>query len=243
MAKKTDGQQLPLWGHTSVRAREEVLKSTGRRAPAPPSPSRLSPVEAPVSFDDAQLTLSARGVFVGDGERPGLPAHYRLWYEAAETGEAFGQITVPEPLGAVLAALHVRRTAPAAARIGLLLDFPLLAPHIERQLYDRDGGHRDPRRRFELALPAGSPLVDAALAARCQCAACGAAVHPFRRRQAAPERTAETPRRRRRPSGERLYVAVACPLAVSVGCSRGDAAAEAYVQLEEDILSAKGAMR
>ena len=123
-------------------------------------------------------------------------------------------------------------TRPLPPSVQDLPEFQVLGEYIRRELYDRDGGHADPRRRFEMELSVGSPLVDLALGLRCACAACGAAIHPFRQRK--PKAAAQS--RRRKPGSERLYVAVACPLHVSVGRSRGDAAAEAYVALEEALV-------
>ena len=199
-------------------------------ASAPPRARKAAPAAPPwrsVPAAEEQLLLEPCAAYVEAGRRPGLPEHYLAWYETP-SGERLGQVTVPAPLAAALAIEHARATRPLPASVPALPEFPLLGAYVRRELYDRDGGHADPRRRFEMELPAGSPLVDLALGLRCACAACGAAIHPFRQRKQ-PAATS----RRRKPASERLYVAVACPLSVSVGCSRGDAAAEAYVALEE----------
>lgn len=206
--------ELPLVGSAPAAARK-----------APPAPKR--PALAPEPLEPEQLVLLPRATYVPAGSRPGLPGHYLAWYEAE--GERVGQITVPAPLAAAIAAEHDRHTRPLSAGPHALPELALLGSHIRRELYDRDGGHVDPRRRFELDLPAGSALLDLALSCRCACAACGAAIRPFRQRK----KSGKPAVRSRRSVGERLYVAVACPLDVSVGCSRGDAAADAYVALEE----------
>jgi hypothetical protein len=210
--------ELPLVGTAPAPARKAPAASTTRPATPEPAPE--------------QLILQPRAAYVLSGSRPGLPEHYLAWYDAGD-GERVGQITVPAPLAAAIAELHVRQTRPLVAGPHALPELAVLGPHLRRELYDRDGGHADPRRRFELDLPSDSPLVAVALSCRCACAACGAAIHPFRQRKKSGKPAA----RPRRAVGERLYVAVACPLDVSVGCSRGDAAADAYVDLEQALVA------
>lgn len=201
-------------------------------ADAPSRARKAASAAPPPAAPEPQLPLEPCAAYVEAGRRPGLPEHYLAWYETP-SGERIGQITVPAPLAEVLAVEHARATRPLPASVPALPEFPMLGIYIRRELYDRDGGHADPRRRFEMELCAGSPLTDLALGLRCACASCGAPIHPFRRRK----QPAATAARRRKPASERLYVAVACPLHVSVGCSRGDAAAEAYVELEEALAS------
>jgi hypothetical protein len=55
------------------------------------------------------------------------------------------------------------------------------------------------------------------------CAACGGPISPFRRRRGKAAGRAERP--------GRLFIALTCELAESIGCSRGQAASEAYEAL------------
>lgn len=210
--------ELPLVGAAPAVARK-----------APASPPRRPPSAL---VEPEQLILLPRATCIPAGARPGLPEHYLAWYEAGE-GERVGQITVPAALAAAIAAEHARQTRPLAEGVHALPELAQLGPHLHRELYDRDGGHADPRRRFELDLPVGSGLVDLALSCRCACAACGQPIRPFRQRKKSGKPAA----RSRRAVSERLYVAVACPLDVSLPCSRGDAAADAYVALEEALVA------
>jgi hypothetical protein len=92
--------------------------------------------------------------------------------------------------------------------------WPLLAPFIRVQTYDRDGGHKDPRHRIEAALPDDPSIVAALLTMEMPCVACAAPILPIRTRKGTRDR--------------RAFVAVTCPLDVRIGCSRGRAAADEY---------------
>jgi hypothetical protein len=61
------------------------------------------------------------------------------------------------------------------------------------------------------------------LGVRVACASCGQPISPFRRRRGKSAGRAERP--------GRLFVALTCSLAESIGCSRGQAATEAYEHL------------
>lgn len=107
-------------------------------------------------------------------------------------------------------------------RIEDLPYFSEIAPHLKIEKYGRDGTHK-PRRRMEI-LPTASPaLIRKLLVQKISCCACAQDIHPFRARKAPTERV-QIPRH--------LYVAVACPLDVNVGCSRGNLASDAYLSLE-----------
>lgn len=67
-----------------------------------------------------------------------------------------------------------------------------------------------------------------ALEMRVGCVSCGRPVHPVRVRK-------EPGNKRDESVGHGLYVAVACPLAVNVGCSRGRAARDEYLRIEADV--------
>lgn len=71
--------------------------------------------------------------------------------------------------------------------------------------------------RIELLTAGYAPeRIAAILRVRIACAACGAAICPFRSRRRKSAGRAERP--------GRMYVSVACELSESVGCSRGSAA-------------------
>lgn len=87
-----------------------------------------------------------------------------------------------------------------------------------------DCSHEDGS-RFRLELKSLTPgLASIALAMTVRCVACGADIHPIRSRKAPKNKRSET-------VGHGLYVAVACPLAQSIGCSRGRCASDEYQRL------------
>lgn len=103
--------------------------------------------------------------------------------------------------------------------------FERLAPYIKIEMYARDGGHQKPRRRIELnSQLMDKDLLQAALAVTVACCACGQAISPFRPRQKGSGERAGPPRH--------VYVAVACDLATNLGCSRGTAARDEYIRIE-----------
>lgn len=104
--------------------------------------------------------------------------------------------------------------------------FPQLAPFIQVQIYDRDGGHSHPRYRIELRNSTPPAMRQMALALEAPCAACGRPIHPFRERSAPAGRGTEA---------QTVYVAAACPLDVNVGCSRGSAARDEYIRIREAV--------
>lgn len=72
-------------------------------------------------------------------------------------------------------------------------------------IYDRDGGHEDPRIRIgfdDLPERLGRSLVFLEM----PCVACGRPIHPLRRREGDP--------------WSRLFYAPTCPIAVRINCSR-----------------------
>jgi hypothetical protein len=93
--------------------------------------------------------------------------------------------------------------------------WPDLLPYIRLEVYDRDGGHTHPRHRLEVQTPPAALAKDL-LTIVVDCAGCGTPMHPVRQRQAGTVH---------------LYLAVACPLSVMLGCARSRAAAEAYEQI------------
>ena len=107
-------------------------------------------------------------------------------------------------------------------------EFPQLVPHIHVQPYARDGGHSHPRYRLELRNAAPLDIRTLALGLTMPCVACGRAIHPFRERGAAPAG-------RGSDQAQTVYLAVACPLAVNVGCSRGGAARDEYIRIREAV--------
>lgn len=70
-----------------------------------------------------------------------------------------------------------------------------------------------PGNRIELESWTPAPVVREALAFEMPCVACGAPIHPFRQRG---------------DENGNLFYAATCPLAVRIGCSRGQAARDEY---------------
>lgn len=106
--------------------------------------------------------------------------------------------------------------------------FNAVAPHIRIEIYARDGGHLNPRKRIELdAGNLSSELRRRVLAFTMPCVACGRTINPFRVRAATSKRG----------GSNHVYFAAACPLHVEVGCSRGLAARNEYIQVSNAILS------
>lgn len=92
------------------------------------------------------------------------------------------------------------------------------------QVYDRDGGHKNPRIRIELADSAPLEIKRIALAITMPCVNCGSTIRPFRARHP-PKRGEEVARH--------VYFAAACPLEINVGCSRGAAARDEYLAIRK----------
>jgi hypothetical protein len=100
--------------------------------------------------------------------------------------------------------------------------FPVLVPYFNIEVYDRDGGHPNPRKRIELKDRLMSDeLVEWTLSAVVQCVRCGKEMHPFRARKPGLRGT--------RPS--HIYCAVACPLNTNMACARGPEARQAYLDI------------
>lgn len=91
--------------------------------------------------------------------------------------------------------------------------WPQLAPYFAIEHYSKDGKGR---KRVELKKIADAKLLDEAKAVQVPCACCGKAMSPIRER-----------------GDGSLYLAAACPLAVSVKCSRSPKASTAYAALAE----------
>lgn len=91
--------------------------------------------------------------------------------------------------------------------------WPRLEAHLVIDIYDRDGGHEDPRIRIgfdDLPEAFGRELAFITMG----CVACGRPIHPLRRRQG--------------DEWTRLFYAPTCPLAVRIACSRTRAAELEY---------------
>ncbi len=103
--------------------------------------------------------------------------------------------------------------------------FPQLAPYFTITNASR-GDSAKQRVRIELsAMP--MPLYLEAIALTMPCVECGRAIHPIRSRRGPPKRATATSL----CSG--LYFAAACPLGVSISCSRGDAASSEYARVRK----------
>lgn len=92
-----------------------------------------------------------------------------------------------------------------------------LAPHIKLERYLREGGGaRNARFRLELKRTTPEQVVEQAVHYQIKCAACGEKIHPVRKR-----------------NGGSPYIAVTCPLAVNVACSRSPLASVEYKRIAE----------
>jgi hypothetical protein len=95
-----------------------------------------------------------------------------------------------------------------------------LRPHLVAEAYVREGGGvSNPRHRIEVrgSLPEDLHGITS------PCVACGALMHPIRRRHGATLRGA----------AGHAYLAATCPLSVRVGCSRTVAARDEYRRIAE----------
>lgn len=100
-----------------------------------------------------------------------------------------------------------------------LTDDPLwdsLLPLLAVQTYDREGGHRHPRRRLEVRDPGSALLRARLLGLQVQCAACGAWMQPIRQRQG--------------PQAQ-FYLTVSCDTTKRPSCCRGSAAHDEYERI------------
>ena len=102
-----------------------------------------------------------------------------------------------------------------------------IAPYMRVERYVREGSKRTPRPRLELTAAAPTSLLQQALALQTECPHCGAVINPFRTRTKGTGRA--NPRH--------VYVAVACPLQVSIGCSRGTAAHDETNAIAEALIA------
>lgn len=94
----------------------------------------------------------------------------------------------------------------------------LLRPYLHVSLYDKDGGHQDPRIRIDLRdLPA--ELAISAADAIMKCVACRTRIFPLRQREGDP--------------WSRLYYAPTCTLERSLACSRSPQAHIEYERFKE----------
>jgi hypothetical protein len=88
-----------------------------------------------------------------------------------------------------------------------------ISGYLKVDIYDRDGGHADPRIRIGFVdLP--DELSLAAQWIEIGCVECARPVHPLRRREGDPN--------------SRLYYAPCCLIAVRIACSRGPAVRREY---------------
>ena len=100
-----------------------------------------------------------------------------------------------------------------------LADVLALGNYLRVETYDRDGGHKHPRKRIEVETPADPVLRARFLAIEMPCVHCGAPIHPVRARN----------------GWKTLFLAVTCPLDVTVSCARSNDARDAYVALTDAI--------
>jgi len=109
--------------------------------------------------------------------------------------------------------------------------WPELQPYVKDEPAP-DAKGRKSRVRLELV---GLPdhLARKALKMEVACVSCGQPIFPIRARRGAPKRGEEE----HAPGiPKHLYIAVACPLQVSIGCSRGRAASVEYSRIENHMI-------
>lgn len=106
--------------------------------------------------------------------------------------------------------------------------FPSLVDCIKIETYARDGGHHHPRKRIEFDPgPMRYEQLLQALEIKVKCCRCNRAIHPLRSRKGSSNRMEVS---------RNIYIAVACDLETDVGCSRGRAAREAYIEITAEVL-------
>ena len=103
-----------------------------------------------------------------------------------------------------------------------LADLLALGNYLRVETYARDGGHKHPRKRIEVVTPPDPGLASRFMAITMPCVYCGAPIHPVRARN----------------GWKTLFLAVTCPLDVTVSCARSNDARDAYIALTDAI--AKG---
>jgi len=94
--------------------------------------------------------------------------------------------------------------------------------HVEPYRREKLASNRKKARVRIEVLPMPLFLEHRALFFTMPCVACGAAIHPFRRRGKAG-----------RGATGRMYYAPSCPLDVNIGCSRGAAAKKEYEDIRK----------
>jgi len=112
-----------------------------------------------------------------------------------------------------------------------LLDHPMwgeLAPYMRIEVYDRDGGHQDPRHRIECR-PMPANVLELALSLRVACCTCSEPMHPIRLR--------------RGETFGHAYYAAACPLDVSIRCSRTAQSRGDYERMVDAVRTAERQVR
>lgn len=92
-----------------------------------------------------------------------------------------------------------------------------ISEYLVIEVYDKDGGHDDPRIRIEFRELPQALAVEAAFV-QMACVACGRPIHPLRRREG--------------DGWDRLYYAPCCPVTTRAACSRGASAHAEYVRFK-----------
>lgn len=90
--------------------------------------------------------------------------------------------------------------------------------YLSVEIYDKDGGHLDPRIRIMFrGVPV--PLAERASRAVMACVTCGRSIFPIRRQEGS--------------SWESLYYAATCQIAVRMGCARSAPARAEYDRFKD----------
>lgn len=92
-----------------------------------------------------------------------------------------------------------------------------LRHHLSCEVYDRDGGHADPRIRIEFR-DVPMALSEEAQAWVMPCVTCGRSIFPVRRREGA--------------DWSQLYYAPTCPLGIRTKCARSAPARVEYIRFK-----------
>lgn len=97
-----------------------------------------------------------------------------------------------------------------------------VAIYFRIETYARDGGHVRPRKRLEVSSRIPDDIMRRMIDFQMPCVCCGRWMNPFRQRAGAKLRST---------ASRHIYFAAACPLDVSIRCSRTPAASDEYIKV------------
>jgi hypothetical protein len=106
-------------------------------------------------------------------------------------------------------------------------DWKKIRHWVQIQYYGKEMRHNKvPRFRIELLSETPTKIRNLAVGVSAACVACGKPIRPFRSREES---------KRGKSVAQNIYLAVACPLNINIGCSRGGAARDTYTRIREDL--------